>query len=193
MDAEGWLRVLRGMEAGAIEVVARDLAEPSPLAMEALHARPYAFLDDAPLEERRTQAVQSRRYADPEDANDLGRLDPDAIAGVCEEAWPQPRNADEMHEALMSLGFVTEAEANANTQWPTWLQRLVKDQRATLLTPSPTALLSPSPNGRGVGERGERSDGVSACVAPFAPHPALRATPAFAGAGSSPEGRRNQV
>lgn len=81
MDSEGWLQVLRGLESGAITVVARDLAAPSPLAAEALNARPYAFLDDAPLEERRTQAVQNRRYT-PQTSDDLGRLDPDAIAGA---------------------------------------------------------------------------------------------------------------
>ncbi len=100
MDAPGWLRVLREIESGAIDVVARDLAAPSPLAAEALSARPYAFLDDAPLEERRTQAVRARRYDDPEDADALGRLDPEAIAAVRAEAWPRPRDADEMHEAL---------------------------------------------------------------------------------------------
>lgn len=133
MDAAGWLEVLRGMESGAIDVVARDLAAPSPLAMEAINAKPYAFLDDAPLEERRTQAVQSRRYADPQEAGDLGRLDPGAIESVREQAWPDPRSADEMHEALQSLGGVTDAEAAANAAWRPWLQRLARDQRATCL------------------------------------------------------------
>ncbi len=131
MDAAGWLELLRGMESGAIEVVARDLAAPSPLAMEAINARPYAFLDDAPLEERRTQAVQSRRYADPREASDLGRLDAGAIDAVREQAWPQPRNADEMHEALQALGFVCLDEVQAHAPWAGWLQRLAKDQRAT--------------------------------------------------------------
>ena len=69
MDADGWLAILRRIETGTLQVVARDLTEPSPLAQEVLSARPYAFLDDAPLEERRTQAVMSRRWLDPE----LGR------------------------------------------------------------------------------------------------------------------------
>ena len=131
MDAAGWLDVLRGMESGAIEVVARDLAAPSPLAMEAINARPYAFLDDAPLEERRTQAVQSRRYTDPAEATDLGKLDAGAIESVREQAWPDPRGADEMHEALQTLGFVTAGEADANAAWDAWLQQLARDQRAT--------------------------------------------------------------
>jgi ATP-dependent helicase Lhr and Lhr-like helicase len=96
-----------------------------------LNARPYAFLDDAPLEERRTQAVMSRRYADDDSAGDLGRLDPEAIETVREQAWPQVRNVDEMHDALMGLGCVTAQEALGNEGWPDLLRRLAKDHRAT--------------------------------------------------------------
>ena len=99
MDIAGLERLLAGMEAGEISVVARDLTEPSPLALEVLSAKPYAFLDDAPLEERRTQAVMSRRWLDPEAAADIGRLDPEAIERVRAEAWPDPANADELHDA----------------------------------------------------------------------------------------------
>nr|WP_199044323.1 DEAD/DEAH box helicase [Dyella sp. ASV24] len=137
MDIDGLLHILRGLEEGSITVVARDLAAPSPLAGEVLTAAPYAYLDDAPLEERRTQAVQSRRWSDPESADDLGRLDPEAIASVREEAWPQVRSADEMHEALTILGGITQAEADANEGWDAWLKSLAKNHRATLLTPSP--------------------------------------------------------
>ncbi|TWI04542.1 ATP-dependent Lhr-like helicase [Luteimonas cucumeris] len=133
MDVDGWLRLLRGLESGQVRVLARDLTAPSPFAAEALNARPYAFLDDAPLEERRTQAVQTRRYADPQSADDLGRLDAAAIEAVREEAWPQVRNADEMHEALMGLGVVTVREATDNAGWSDWLHRLAKDHRATRL------------------------------------------------------------
>ncbi|MDG2526190.1 DEAD/DEAH box helicase [Stenotrophomonas sp. HITSZ_GD] len=133
MDTEGWLGVLRGLESGRIRVVARDLAAPSPLAAEALNARPYAFLDDAPLEERRTQAVQTRRYRDPESADDLGRLDPEAIAAVREEAWPQPRDVEEMHEALASLGVLRADEAAAGEGWLDWLQALARAGRASCL------------------------------------------------------------
>jgi len=136
MDALGWLRVLRAIESGAIEVVARDLPAPSPLAGEALSARPYAFLDDAPLEERRTQAVRARRYDDPGDAGALGRLDADAIATVRTEAWPRPRDADEMHEALSSLGAITADEASSNDGWARWLGELAAAGRATLLVAS---------------------------------------------------------
>ncbi|GAB3371794.1 DEAD/DEAH box helicase [Lysobacter rhizosphaerae] len=132
MDTEGWLALLQRMESGEVEVVARDLTAPSPFAAEALNARPYAFLDDAPLEERRTQAVMARRYADADSADDLGRLDPGAIEEVREQAWPQVRNADEMHDALMGLGCVTQDEAESNA-WTEWLRRLAKDHRATRL------------------------------------------------------------
>ncbi|MCJ0825399.1 DEAD/DEAH box helicase [Luteimonas sp. 50] len=130
MDSEGWLALLRRLESGEVEVVARDLTAPSPFAAEALNARPYAFLDDAPLEERRTQAVMSRRYVDAGDAGDLARLDPDAIAQVREQAWPQVRTADEMHDALMGLGCVTAREALSNAGWAELLQRLAKEHRA---------------------------------------------------------------
>ncbi len=80
MDSEGWLALLRRMESGEVELLTRDLPAPSPLAMEILGARPYAFLDDAPLEERRTQAVLARRWSDPESTDDLGALDPEAEA-----------------------------------------------------------------------------------------------------------------
>ncbi len=77
----------------------RDLTQPSPLALEVLTARPYAYLDDAPLEERRTQAVMARRWLAPEQASELGRLDPEAIERVRAEAWPDAVNADELHDA----------------------------------------------------------------------------------------------
>ena len=91
MDIDGLERLLRGIESGEIRVVARDLTEPSPLALEVLSARPYAYLDDAPLEERRTQAVMSRRWLAPEDAAELGRLDPEAIARVRERGLARRR------------------------------------------------------------------------------------------------------
>ncbi|WP_454913817.1 DEAD/DEAH box helicase [Stutzerimonas chloritidismutans] len=131
MDSEGWLALLRRMEGGQVELLARDLPAPSPLAMEILGARPYAFLDDAPLEERRTQAVLARRWSDPESADDLGALDPEAIAVVCEEAWPEARSADELHEALTALGCIAEAETAAQPQWSEWLAELARGGRAT--------------------------------------------------------------
>ena len=131
MDIDGLEGLLRRLESGEVRVTGRDLTTPSPLALEILSARPYAFLDDAPLEERRTQAVVSRRWLDPESAADIGRLDPEAIARVREEAWPQADNADELHDALLWLGYVTAAEATANAGWESMFAALASAGRAT--------------------------------------------------------------
>ena len=133
MDSNGWLALLRRMESGEVRLLARDLPAPSMLAMEILNARPYAFLDDAPLEERRTQAVQSRRWADPADTSDLGGLDIGAIASVADEAWPQARSSDEVQEALVALACVTRAEALRQDGWAEWLEQLAEAGRATRL------------------------------------------------------------
>jgi ATP-dependent Lhr-like helicase len=140
MDADGWLAVLRGIESGAIEVIVRDLPAPSPLAAEALNARPYAYLDDAPIEERRTQAVQNRRFGDAENVGEMGALDATAIAGVREEAWPRARSHDEVHEALMTLGAITEVEARDNAHWESALSALATSGRATRLVSDGGAL-----------------------------------------------------
>ncbi|HEY1875035.1 MAG TPA: DEAD/DEAH box helicase [Steroidobacteraceae bacterium] len=133
MDADGLERLLRALESGSVRVIARDLTEPSPLALEVLSARPYAYLDDAPLEERRTQAVMSRRWLDPQSAADIGQLDADAIRRVREEAWPDATNADELHDALSWLTCFTEAEAAAGPGWPELLDALAAQRRVTLL------------------------------------------------------------
>jgi ATP-dependent Lhr-like helicase len=133
MDIEGLEALLRRLESGEIRFVCRDLTAPSPLAAEVLSARPYAFLDDAPLEERRTQAVMSRRWGDIESTADFGALDADAIAAVREEAWPQARTPDELHEALMGLGFLTEADMVRNPAWRTLFDALIAQRRATRL------------------------------------------------------------
>jgi ATP-dependent helicase Lhr and Lhr-like helicase len=132
MDIEGLERLLARLESGDIRVVPCDLTEPSPLSLEALNAKPYAFLDDAPLEERRTQAVMARRWRDPESASDLGRLDLEAIAKVQSEAWPDPINSEELHDALLWLGSLTEAEARAAPAWSEWLGALAREKRVAL-------------------------------------------------------------
>lgn len=150
MDISGLEELLRSIERGDRQLVARDLSEPSPLAQEILSARPYAFLDDAPLEERRTQAVISRRWLDPETASDLGTLDQAAIDRVREESWLEARNADELHDALLQLGFLTEEEGRrAVAPWQLgqdgqdakdeagcgdYFAELVKEQRACVLS-----------------------------------------------------------
>src|SRR5687768_10401773 len=111
MDFNGLAAVLTRIHAGEIELVARDTVEPSPLSHGILNAAPYAFLDDAPLEERRTNAVYTRRAGDVNGANELGALDPAAIARVRDEERPDPRDADELHDALLTAGFLTEDEA----------------------------------------------------------------------------------
>jgi ATP-dependent Lhr-like helicase len=133
MDIEHFERILRGLESGAIRVVARDLTEPSPLALEVLSARPYAYLDDAPLEERRTQAVMSRRWLDPQSAADIGKLDREAIERVRAEAWPDAASADELHDALLWLGFLTQSELEANAAWPQFIETLASTGRVARL------------------------------------------------------------
>ena len=139
MDIEGLERLLARLETGEIRVVTRDLTQPSPLALEVLSARPYAYLDDAPLEERRTQAVMARRWLAPESAGDLGRLDAAAIARVRAEAWPDPVNAEELHDALLWLGCLNDAEARAVPEWRGWLADLARDNRVIQIrTPQAT-------------------------------------------------------
>src|SRR6185436_6150377 len=131
MDIEGLESLLREIEQNKVTCVARDLPEPSPLAHEILNARPYAFLDDAPLEERRTQAVYTRRASGSSTAEGLGRLDAAAIERVCKEAWPDARNADELHEALLLLGVMTKEEiARTVGDGGIFLDSLIKEHRA---------------------------------------------------------------
>jgi ATP-dependent Lhr-like helicase len=131
MDIEGFERLLRALVGNEIRVAARDLTEPSPLALEVLSARPYAYLDDAPLEERRTQAVMSRRWMDPESAADIGKLDPEAIARVRSEAWPDAASVDELHDALCWLTFLTEEEVQREAAWPALMHELITLNRVT--------------------------------------------------------------
>src|ERR1700752_4805512 len=136
MDVDGLERLLTSIERDERTLFARDVIEASALSQEILNARPYAYLDDAPLEERRTRAVFQRRWLDPQQASDMGKLDQAAIDRVRDEVWPDPRNADELHDALVELGFVTEAEAS---QWTQFFDELKADKRAALLNPSNTA------------------------------------------------------
>ncbi len=123
MDVDGFLDVIRKIRNGEIERCAVDTPQPSAFARGILSAQPYTFLDDAPLEERRTQAVYARRTLDVKDADELGALDPEAIQRVRDEAWPQPENAEEVHEALLWMGYVTVQEAETSG-WQQWLREL---------------------------------------------------------------------
>jgi ATP-dependent Lhr-like helicase len=130
MDIDGLEQLLTAIERNEKNLFARDVIEASPLAQEILNARPYAYLDDAPLEERRTRAVYQRRWLDPQTASDMGKLDQGAIDRVRDEAWPRVENADELHDALVELGFVTAEEGS---EWQQFLGELQKDRRAAVL------------------------------------------------------------
>jgi ATP-dependent Lhr-like helicase len=129
LDVAGLEGVLRGLADGTIERVAVETREPSPFARSVLTVKPYGFLDDAPLEERRTQAVFARRVLGTREASEVGALDPAAIELVRGEAWPDPRDAEELHEALSWIGYVTEREG---APWAAWLGELAAAGRARL-------------------------------------------------------------
>ncbi len=133
MDVEGLKTVLRGIDDGKIRTVAIDTAEPSPFSHEILNANPYAFLDDAPLEERRARAVQMRRTLGP--ADEIGLLDPAAIGQVAADSWPIVRDADELHDALLTLVALPPV-----LDWQGFFDTLETHQRATTLVEGTTRL-----------------------------------------------------
>jgi ATP-dependent Lhr-like helicase len=152
MDVEGLKTLLRGMASGAIRVLAVDTPVPSQFSHEILNANPYAYLDDAPLEERRARAVEMRRVLPESVLEEVGRLDPDAIAQVREEAWPDVRDADELHDVLhtlvalpeelaakMTSGEIHTSRANnaremghlgSSAGWDGYFERLLNEGRA---------------------------------------------------------------
>jgi ATP-dependent Lhr-like helicase len=130
MDIDGLRATLTALHAGLIKRVTRETPEPSVFAHEILNANPYAFLDDAPLEERRARAVTLRRGLPASVADDVGRLDPAAITAVVEEAWPDLRNADELHDLLLDLGALPERDGDA---WVGHLEELIAAGRAARL------------------------------------------------------------
>ena len=125
MDTDGLRRVLADIESGRIETRAVETPAPSPMSHEILNANPYAFLDDAPLEERRARAVSLRR-TDPDLASGIGALDPEAIAEVRRQAWPDARDAEEVHDALLTLGILPERDAG---EWTAYLETLIASGR----------------------------------------------------------------
>ena len=134
MDIRGLENLLQKIERGKIQCIARDLPEPSPLASEILNARPYAFLDNAPLEERRTQAVYTRRASESSSQNGLGILDAAAIERVCEEAWPHATNVDELHETLLQLEVASDEDLNrGSSDSKNFLKSLANEKRAAKL------------------------------------------------------------
>ncbi len=130
-DLPGLTALLQRIEAGAVRVVAVDTTEPSPLCHEVLNSQPWAYLDDAPLEERRTRAVSLRRTLPTDLADGMGFLDPAVLAAVAAELAPDPRDADEVHDLLLTLGLLPASDSPA---WRTWLTELVQARRATVAT-----------------------------------------------------------
>ncbi len=129
MDLEGLKNLLRGMADGRIRCLAVDTPVPSQFSHEILNANPYAYLDDAPLEERRARAVEMRRILPESVLEEVGKLDPAAIAQVREEAWPDVRDADELHDVLHTLIAVPEL---VGTDWTNHFARLLEQGRATI-------------------------------------------------------------
>ena len=138
MDLDGLKDVLQQVELGEIETYARDTTQPSVFCHQILNAMPYAFLDDAPLEERRSRAVTLRR-ALPEDSRELGVLDQEAITAAAKDAWPRIRNADELHDALLTLGMMPLSDLeNKETdvsggEREAWFEELVSQRRVSVL------------------------------------------------------------
>ena len=131
MDIDGLKVLLSGLADGRIRCVAVDTPVPSQFSHEILNANPYAYLDDAPLEERRARAVQMRRMLPESVLEEVGGLDPAAIAQVREEAWPDVRDANELHDVLHTLVALPESGRNFKTeQWRFYFERLVNEGRA---------------------------------------------------------------
>jgi len=128
MDLPRLVAYLQRIFAGELKCVAKDTPEPSVFCHEILNSAVYTFLDDAPLEERRTRAVYTRRATEPRSADDLGALDSLAIERVREETWPAANTADELHDALLLAGFIRADEAAPH--WPPLFEQLVAAGRA---------------------------------------------------------------
>ncbi|HEY1744666.1 MAG TPA: helicase-related protein, partial [Granulicella sp.] len=137
MDLEGLLEILRGIESGAIQCIAIDTPVPSQFAHELINAMPYAFLDDAGLEERRARAVMMRRALPDTVADGAGRLDQAAIDTVRQQLWPDIRDEHELHDLLLSLvalpiAFV-EAAGKTSQHWPLYFERLAAKGRVHIV------------------------------------------------------------
>jgi ATP-dependent Lhr-like helicase len=131
LDVEGLIKVLEGLESGEIKYLAVDTPVPSVFSHEILNANPYAFLDDAPLEERRARAVEMRRMLPEAVLQEIGKLDPAAIAEVKQQAWPDIRSADELHDVLQTL---IALPADEGAEWEEYFTRLLTTGRASNAT-----------------------------------------------------------
>ncbi len=131
LDLDGLLSVLHGITSGTIKYLAVDTPVPSPFSHEILNANPYAFLDDAPLEERRARAVEMRRVLPESLLQEVGKLDPAAIEEVQQQAWPDVRNADELHDALQTWIAYPCSE---DDKWQPWFDELITQGRVGMAT-----------------------------------------------------------
>ena len=134
LDIEGLGEVLRGIEQGRIRCLAVDTPVPSQFSHEILNANPYAYLDDAPLEERRARAVEMRRVLPASVLEEVGALDPSAIAQVQQEAWPDVRDADELHDVLHTLVLVPVEDSSQLSALSSQETRSQLDARSSKLT-----------------------------------------------------------
>jgi ATP-dependent helicase Lhr and Lhr-like helicase len=130
LDIDGLTEILKAVERGEITFVARDTREPSPFAAELLNAAPYAFLDGGEIQERRARAVSTPRVMSIEAVRDLGRLDAGAIEQVIRESQPFVRDADELHDLLLSRIVLPADEAS---EWQSFFEELAADKRAAEL------------------------------------------------------------
>ena len=131
LDLDGLKALLTGLADGRIRCIAVDTPVPSQFSHEILNANPYAYLDDAPLEERRARAVQMRRMLPESVLEEVGGLDPAAIAQVREEAWPDVRDADELQDVMHTLVALPESSMNFGTgHWKSYFDRLITEGRA---------------------------------------------------------------
>ena len=135
MDLDGLLAVLRGIQDGSIQCLAVDTPVPSQFAHELINANPYAFLDEAGLEERRARAVSLNREIPASVLEKPGRVDPIVITTVRSECWPDIRDHHELHDLLMSVLLlpISMIDEERSRHWPELFERLLCGGRAQML------------------------------------------------------------
>ncbi len=181
VNLTGLKSVLAQIERGEIQQIARDTREPSPFSYELLNSNPYAFLDGGEVQERRARAVQSRRSLSVESVQDLGKLDPLAIARVVADALPAIRDADELHDVLLSR-LVLQESRDADQR--AWFAQLVSEGRATTFQ---------RPDGRTAWVSAERWPAACAAFAGIAAHPPIAVPSTVRQEWSSIDGRLAMV
>lgn len=147
LDIDGLLQVIKAIESREITCVAVDTPVPSVFSHEILNANPYAFLDDAPLEERRSRAVEMRRILPESLLEEVGKLDPKAVTEVQEQAWPDVRSADELHDVLQTMIVFPETIHLSEYQstlpmWQKYFIELQQQGRAVLATAGGKIIMS---------------------------------------------------